>query len=403
MTKKRILIFESYPFFSGAQRVSLNFCKVLKANGMHLTLLLADDSNGVHTEKFDSVVDEIIILNTNNSLTQYGNAERWFKASNFFSSVIKGLVPFYKQCFKVFSKGKYDAYYFCDPRGAVMMFPSAFFKGKKICYLQGKNKLSPRFAKMVYLTYTDYLLCPSTDVLESLPPSNKKIVLNYGIDFSQYADINPIPVGNEIKKRLDERNNGNKTKLLYAGLIRPQKGVHHLIYAMKTIADAISKAEMPVLFILGEPKNDAESKFKEYLISFIKEHNLQNYIYWLGWKDNVIEWMKNTDYFIFPTIDREECDFEGFDKIIESSEGSPVVLIESSLCGLYTLASKVTGVNETISNGHNGIMYNPNVANDLSDNMLRIIKEKPQFIDFPNRERFSPETFSNKIMRLFED
>ena len=65
MTKKRILIFESYPFFSGAQRVSLNFCKVLKANGMHLTLLLADDSNGVHTEKFDSVVDEIIILNTN--------------------------------------------------------------------------------------------------------------------------------------------------------------------------------------------------------------------------------------------------------------------------------------------------------------------------------------------------
>ncbi|HEX8023204.1 glycosyltransferase [Mucilaginibacter sp.] len=400
MDRKKVLVFESYPFFSGAQRVSANFCKVLKDNNIHVTLLLADDSKNILSEKFGPVVDEIILLNTSSKLTQYGNAERWFKPANFFGSVIMGLIPFYLQCIKVFRKNKFDSFYFCDPRGAVMMAPSMFFKGKKICYLQGKNKLSERLAKMIYLSYTDYLLCPSTDVLESLPDSPKKMVLNYGIDFSQYKDIDPLPVRNEIEQMLRQEENGDRTKLLYAGLIRPQKGVHHLVTAIKDLKDNISETEMPVLFILGNPKNEAEDGFKKYLETFIEKNELTKYIYWLGWKDNVLEWMKNADYFIFPTIDKEECNFEGFDKVIESSEGSPVVLIESSLSGLYTLASKVTGVNETITNGRNGLMYDPNLPNDLSDNLIKIMKNKPRFIDFPNSERFSPKTFASKIMSI---
>jgi glycosyltransferase involved in cell wall biosynthesis len=235
--------------------------------------------------------------------------------------------------------------------------------------------------------------------LESLPPSPKKMVLNYGIDFSQYGAINADAVKTEISGLLKPELAG-RTKLLFAGLIRPQKGVHHLIYAMKAVKDAFTPEQMPVLFLLGNPKTKPEENFKDHLVEYCHANGLDEYVYWIGWRDNVLEWMKNCDYFIFPTIDKEACDFEGFDKVIESSEGSPVVLIESSLCGLYTIAAKVTGVNETITNGHNGIMYNPNDNQALANVLINTLKTKPKFVDFPNAERFSPKTFSDKIMNI---
>jgi glycosyltransferase involved in cell wall biosynthesis len=400
MKNKKVLVFESYPVFSGAQRVSLNFCKALKAENFYITLLLADDPTNIHHEMFGPYVDEIIMVNTSDTLKQYGNSDRWFKPSNFFNSIFKGLVPFYSQCFKILKKGKFDSMYFCDPRGAVMMlYLCMFFKGKKICYLQGKNKLRPSFARLIYLTFTNHLMCPSTDVLESLPPSPKKMVLNYGIDFSQYGAINADAVKTEISGLLKPELAG-RTKLLFAGLIRPQKGVHHLIYAMKAVKDAFTPEQMPVLFLLGNPKTKPEENFKDHLVEYCHANGLDEYVYWIGWRDNVLEWMKNCDYFIFPTIDKEACDFEGFDKVIESSEGSPVVLIESSLCGLYTIAAKVTGVNETITNGHNGIMYNPNDNQALANVLINTLKTKPKFVDFPNAERFSPKTFSDKILNI---
>lgn len=400
--QKKVVLFESYPFFSGAQRVSLNFCKVLKENNLHVTLLLADDPQHIHRDMFGPFVDNVIVMKTNEKLTRYGNFNQWFNPVNFISTFFTGLLPFYKECYQIFKNNKFDYLYFCDPRGAVMMFfPSLFFKGVKICYLQGKNKLGAKLAKMLYLTVTDHLLCPSTDVLESLPNSSKKMVLHYGVDISQYGEINPLPVKDEIEKLLDNQD-VKRLKMLFAGLIRPHKGVHHLINSMIKLKNTVSAHEMPVLFILGNPKNEIETKFMQHLKEVCDNEGVSKYIYWLGWKDNVLEWMKNCDYFIFPTIDKEECNFEGFDSVIESSEGSPVVLIESSLCGLYTIASKVTGVNETITNNHNGVMYNPNEKAGLFDKMLMVVKEKPQFIDFPTRELFSPKTFANKIMTLFK-
>jgi glycosyltransferase involved in cell wall biosynthesis len=396
---KKVLLFESYPFFSGAQRVSLNLCKVLYGEGYHITLLLADDPDGIHKEKFGQFVSEIINIPTSNLLTRYGNADQWFKLSGIFNTLIKGLIPFYKQCFKIFKKNQYDYIYFCDPRGAVMMsLPSMFFKAKKICYLQGKNKLSKLMAKLVYLSFTDVVLCPSKDVLDSLPYSSKKMVLNYGVDFSQYSHIDPTNVINEVNSLL--QGNG-KTKLLYAGLIRPQKGVHHLIRAMKYLKANLNDNQMPVLFLLGEPKNESEVKFKDYLVKYVDDNDIGQYIQWIGWKDNVLEWMSSFDYFIFPTIDKEECNFEGFDRVIESSEGSPVVLIESSLCGLYTIASKVTGVNETITNGHNGVTYDPKDEKALPETLLKVLNEKPVFIDFPNRQMFSTQLFASKVLSVF--
>ncbi|MEA5139283.1 glycosyltransferase [Arcicella rigui] len=403
MKKKKILVFEAYPVFSGAQRVSLNLCKVLKENEYDTTLLIADDSNNSISSNFKQHVDNIVLLNTSDRLMMYGNAEKWFTPLHFIKSFLFGLLPLYWQCIKFLFKEKFDVIYFCDPRGAVMiLFPAILFRSKKIMYLQSKNKLNPLLSKFLFLTFTDYVVCPSIDVLNSLPESNKKKVINYGIDFTQYSHIDSQKIQSEIEL-LIPKEQVSRTRFLFAGLIKPQKGVHHLIYALNNLKDKVSSEDFPITFIVGIAKTPAEIVYRTQLINFTKENKIDQYIYWIGWRDDVLSWMKSVDYFIFPTINKEECNFEGFDRIIESTEGSPVVLIESSLCETYTIASKVTGVADTITENMNGNTYNPDNTTELTDCLYSVLTEKKRFKGFPNREQFSPTTFANKFLSLINE
>ncbi|WP_170299138.1 glycosyltransferase [Larkinella terrae] len=402
MNKKKVLFFEAYPFFSGAQRVSLNLCKVLKQKNYHITLLLADDSKNEISKNFSPYVDEIIILKTNNRLLSYGNFGQWFKLSVIIETLFTGLFPFYKSCINIFAKGKFDYFYFCDPRGAVMLkIPLLFFRGKKIMYLQSKNRMNPILSKLLFFFFIDHVVSPSIDVQNSLPSSSKKLVINYGIDFSQYDKVDGNVVKEELQILLPE-NHKNRTKFLYAGLIKPQKGLHHLIFAFNHLKNTLEETNLPIIIILGKPSNNAEINFKNELVEFADKHGLSQYIYWMDWRSNVLEWMKNVDYFIFPTIDKEKSTFSGYDGTIESTEGSPVVLIESSVSGLFSVASRVTGVTETISEEVNGITYDPNKSESLYEALKYITIQKPKFLGFPDKEKFSLESFSSKFLELFD-
>ena len=402
MKQRKVLVFEAYPFFSGAQRVSLNLCKILKQNNFHITLLLADDSKNEISKNFGPFVDEIIKLEADEKLLSYGNFGQWFKLGVILKTFFTGLLPFYWSCIKIFNQGKFDFFYFCDPRGAVMLkIPLLFFRGKKIMYLQSKNRVNPFLSKLIFLSSTDYIVSPSIDVMNSLPPSSKKMVINYGIDSSQYSNINTTKVLKEIYELIPDDLKDRK-KILYAGLIKPQKGVHHIIYSLEKLKNKIPESKMPIVFILGEPKSELEIKFKLSLKSFIKEHNLSRYIIWVGWKDNVLEWMRVCDYFVFPTIDKEDCTFDGYEKVIQSTEGSPLVLIESSLCQLFAIASDVTGVKETIVDYQNGLVYDPSDPNGLVNCFLTVINREPTFAGFPTQSKFSLDTFSTKFLSLFK-
>lgn len=398
--KKKVLLFEAYPVFSGAQRASLNFCKVLRQNDYHITLMLADDPTGILAEKFGPYVDEIVQMNTNKRLTTYGKADQWFNPFTFVRVFFTALLPFFFDCLRIFSKGNFDFFYFCDPRGSAMIsVPAFFFRGKKIMYLQSKNRINPLISRLLYMTFTDHVVCPSEDVKNSLPPSRKTVVINYGIDFTQYARVDEARVRHELPQVLSPAHH-SRTKLLYAGLIKPQKGLHHLIDALGTLKPQMADAQFPVLLLLGEPSNPAEVAFKRVLVERCRQTGIEPFIYWLGWKDNVLEWMRNADYFVFPTIDKEICSFEGYDRIIESTEGSPVVLIESSLCGLFAVTSRVTGVTDTIVENANGLTYDPNEPDGLTACLKLVLVEKPRFQGFPTQRKFSLDTFATKFLTL---
>lgn len=401
MNGQNVLIFEAYPFFSGSQRITLNVCKILKKEGCHVTLLLADDRYGNLRKNFIQHVDQIKYIKTDESLLKYGDEDSWFSKKTFFKSVFGGLLPFYLKGFTIINSKKYDVLYCCDPRGATMMFFSAlFFRKRTILHFHGKNRL-PLFLSKLFLKVFSKVICVSQDVADSLPVSPKKSVIYNGIDFSQYEPLDITDVVKEVKDLTGGVPSGTSV-FLYAGLLRPHKGVHHLIDAFNQLIKNEDLKTKPILFLCGAAKTESEESYRDFLIKYCFEEGLENNIYWVGWKNNVLTWMQFCDYFVFPTINKEDNNFEGFGSVIESTEGLPTVLIEASLSNIYSIASNVTGVNEIISNEQNGSVFNYADDNELYKTLLTALTYDKQFIDFPNFNNFELRTFEKRIISIFK-
>ena len=400
MNQLKILVFEAYPFFSGSQRITLNVCKILKKEGHLVTLLLADDQYGNLRKNFEGHVFQIQDIDTYEGLKKYGDEDSWFTKKVFFKSIFLGLLPFYLKSIKLINNKGYDYLYCCDPRGATMMLASALlFKKTTILHFHGKNRLPP-FLSKTFLKVFNKIICVSQDVSDSLPLSDKKVVAYNGIDFSQYGDLDFSAVSQEAEV-LSGIPTSQMKVFLYAGLLRPHKGIHHLIYAFERLLKDNPLSITPILFLCGSAKTPAEEKFRDFLIDYSKEKGLQNNVFWLGWKNNVLAWMQYSDFLVFPTIEKEINNFEGFGSIIESTEGLPTVLIEASLCNIYSIASDVTGVNEIISNGHNGIVYEYGDDHKLYKALLVALTNDIKFIDFPNFKSFELATFEKNIISIF--
>ena len=277
----------------------------------------------------------------------------------------------------------------------MMLLSAKLFRKKTILHFHGKNRL-PQKLSTLFLKVFDKVICVSEDVAQSLPPAGNKIVIYNGIDFSQYDKVNQSIVVNDVS---NEELKG-KIKVLYVGLLRPHKGLHHLIHALAKFKKEHPQQEF-VLFIIGAAKTPAEENFKQLLIKYSKENNLEESIHWLGWKDNVLAWMNYANYFVFPSINKEDNTYEGFGNKIESTEGLPTVLIESSICKLYSIASGVTGVHEIISDGQNGIVYNSDEKDALYNTLSNVMLMQSKFLNFVNAEKFFLTTFENQILSLF--
>lgn len=397
---KKCLVFEAYPFFSGMERITLNVCKILRNKGYAVTLLLADDRYGVLKENFEPHVQEIKYIKVDPYLLKYGDEDSWFARKTMFRAIIIGLLPFYFRAVKTVLAGKYDYLYCCDPRGATMMFlPAVFFKKTSILHYHGKNRLPRPLAKL-YLKVYNKVICVSQDVADSLPPSKNKTVVYNGIDFSQYENLDATTAENEAAA-ITGPTDKKVVNFLYAGLLRPHKGLHHLVPAFTHMVKDNKTGQKPVLFICGAAKLPAEQAYRDKLIAYCQAQGMEQNIFWLGWKNNVLAWMKFADYLVFPTIDKEPSIYEGFGKVIESSEGLPTVLIESSICDLYSIAADVTGVKEIITEGVNGTTYKNENAYGLYNALHTVLYSKPIVKGFPGSSNFSLKVFEKQMLAVF--
>lgn len=144
------------------------------------------------------------------------------------------------------------------------------------------------------------------------------------------------------------------------------------VYDFVDVARSTVKINKDIRFLLI-----GEGEESENLNKYIKQGNLEEYVYMLGSKDNVIEHLKYIDLILL-------CSY---------IEGLPLVPLEAFSQQLPVIATNIEGTKEEIVDGENGflveeksiekftekineIFNNEDLYNSLKENAYKIFKEK---------------------------
>jgi glycosyltransferase involved in cell wall biosynthesis len=194
-----------------------------------------------------------------------------------------------------------------------------------------------------------------------------------------------IPPGKMITKpnfavdRFDE-NLQRENFFLFAGRIVKEKGVHVLAQAFASIPE-----HKVIIIGDGPEKQILEQQYSSFSnIQFTGQME----------KLKVNEYMKRCKAFICPSI---------------WYEGAPLTIIEAFAAGTPVIASRLGAMEESITNGFNGLHFNPGDADDLSKKIKLFIAETGNNdLLYKNArqtylEKYRPDAHYNAIMKIYQN
>lgn len=114
------------------------------------------------------------------------------------------------------------------------------------------------------------------------------------------------------------------------------------------------------------------------LREIVKNEKLENCIYLLGSKDNIIEHLKYIDILLL-------CSY---------IEGLPLTPLEAFSQGVPVIATNIDGTNEEIENGYNGYLVETKDVNDFKDKILKLYNDKVGYLCMKSN---CIETFNTKF------
>ncbi len=176
---------------------------------------------------------------------------------------------------------------------------------------------------------------------------NQYTVIHSGIKFDDFCNA-------DVDIQAKKKELGINTDSHLIGMVacfKPQKAPLDFIRMAAIVA-----RELPeVQFLLvgdGELRHDIEEK--------IKELQLKDKVILAGWRDDIAEIMRILDIFVLTSL----------------WEGLPRVIPEALLSGVCVIATDVDGTREIITDGANGILFAPGDVEDLSEKVVRLIKDE---------------------------
>ena len=202
-------------------------------------------------------------------------------------------------------------------------------------------KGAPLLNWLIYYPIEKYL-SRYTDVLITINKEDYEIAKNkMHANKTEY-----IPgVGVDVEKIQSVKVNRNKKReelgipqhafvLISVGELNKNKNHEVVIKALKNIADKNN-----IHYIIA-----GHGPLYKYLIELADKYGLKDKVHLLGFRTDVIELLKSSDCFVFPS----------------RREGLPVALIEAMACGLSVIASNIRGSADLIQDGINGFLFDLN-------------------------------------------
>ena len=230
----------------------------------------------------------------------------------------------------------------------------------------------------VYITITKAL---NKDAVKYLPLKKEQIrTLYYGVP-STKLDKNTCE-----KLFSDSKMRSEMFKIAIFGRIEKAKGQHVVIESIKNIKKMGKNIQLAMIGHIMDPE------YFQELETEIKNNNLQENIYYLGFHDNPTSVMPCFDAVVLAT----KCETFG------------LVLPEAMRAGTAVIGTNCGGVPEIIEHEKTGLLFEPESVQDLTKQLLKIVNDNDFCMELASAgkkdadERFSEEKHFSSLIEIFE-
>jgi glycosyltransferase involved in cell wall biosynthesis len=200
--------------------------------------------------------------------------------------------------------------------------------------------MMPSSAWVIFVLPLFYILIDEFKI-----PSKKLKVFHYGYDIESFMK------SMEMKSEVERPS--NKKVILYAGRLVEQKGVQHLLDALKRLKD---KRQDWVCWIAGDGDMLAELRLQSKMLGLAKD------VVFMGRRDDVPALLSQADILVLPSL----------------IDNQPLSIIEAQLAGKAIIASQVGGIPEIIKHKVTGLLTPAGDSEKLQSNLLMLL-EKDSF------------------------
>ncbi|MFH1545346.1 MAG: glycosyltransferase family 4 protein, partial [archaeon] len=205
--------------------------------------------------------------------------------------------------------------------------------------------LSKESVKASDLTVTPSLFIKNK-IIEKIPSVKKKV-----IPIPPALDLNEFPKAFPNKEK----------KIIFIGRILEHKGIHYLIESMKELSKTNPEWVLSVIGPKGE-FNKISNKYFSRIKKMIKDFGLEKKIVFKGQllRKELIKELSTSSLLVFPS----------------SEEAFGLVLIEANTCWTPCIAFDSGATKEIIEHNKNGFIVNKGNQKELTEMILKLVKDK---------------------------
>jgi glycosyltransferase involved in cell wall biosynthesis len=169
-----------------------------------------------------------------------------------------------------------------------------------------------------------------------------------------------------------------------AGHLTRRKGYHVLVESLSLIKDILGDVRV-FIFGNGEERISLQKQ--------IVKRGLDDVVSLPGFKDNLLDYMKDFDLFVLPSTEDEDL---------------PYVILEAMTLGKPVIGTRVAGIPEQIEHGETGLLVDPSDPKALAQAIRRILLDRGRSQGMGEAARrkyaadFRYEQIMNRYLELYD-
>ena len=174
-----------------------------------------------------------------------------------------------------------------------------------------------------------------------------------------------------------------------AALINPRKGLEYFIDAAAVVLNDRPDIQFT---IAGETAREDDKTYRKSLEMRIQEHGIEESVEFLGWVEDMPEYLHTLDVFVLPSL----------------NEGIPGAVREALAMGIPAVASDVGGIPDVVIDGETGLLVEPGDAEAISEAVSYLLDnptERAEMADWGRNHivnRFSIQSYVENYEEFLE-